>query len=40
MADAAELATRAEAILADRLPPDHPHVLAAAEAVEGYGRPA
>ena len=39
-AEAAELASRAEAILADRLPPDHPHVLAAAEALERYGRPA
>ena len=39
-AEAAELAGQAAAILADRLPADHPHVAAAAEAVERYGRPA
>ena len=40
MAEAAERACRAAGILADRLPAGHPHVLAAAEAVKRYGRPA
>jgi tetratricopeptide (TPR) repeat protein len=38
--EAAELTTQAAAILADRLPPGHPHLVAAAEAVKRYGRPA
>jgi tetratricopeptide (TPR) repeat protein len=37
-AEAATLATRAMAILAARLPPGHPHLLAAAEALERGGR--
>lgn len=40
MAEAQERASRAARILADRLPAGHPHVLAAAEAVQRYGRPA
>ena len=37
-AEAATLATRAAAILAARLPPGHPHLLAAAGALERCGR--
>ena len=40
MAEAQERAVRAAKILADRLPAGHPHVLAAAEAVQHYTRPA
>ena len=39
-AEAAELAGQAATILADRLPAGHPHLAAAAEAVERYRRPA
>lgn len=37
-AEAADLAARAAAILADRLPPGHPHLVAAASAVDRYRR--
>ena len=37
--EAAELAARAAAILAGRLPAGHPHLLAAAGALEQYGHP-
>jgi hypothetical protein len=40
VAEARERATRAAEILAGKLPPGHPHVLAAAEAVQRYRRPA
>ena len=36
-AEAAELATRAASILADQLAPDHPHVVAAREALAQFG---
>jgi tetratricopeptide (TPR) repeat protein len=38
-AEAAALSARAATILAARLPSGHPHLLAAAEAAEYYGRP-
>jgi tetratricopeptide (TPR) repeat protein len=38
-AEAANLTARAAAILTDRLPPGHPHVLAAADALMRYGQP-
>ena len=39
-AEAAELTARAVAVLADSLPPGHPHLVAAAEALERRRRPA
>jgi hypothetical protein len=39
-AEAAELADQAAAILADRLPAGHPHLVAVAGALERYRRPA
>jgi tetratricopeptide (TPR) repeat protein len=39
-AEAAALTTRATAILAARLPPDHPHLVAAIEALQRCGRSA
>ncbi len=38
-AEAAELTARAAAILAARLPGDHPHVMAAGQALERFGPP-
>jgi tetratricopeptide (TPR) repeat protein len=38
-AEAAELAARAAAILTDRVPPGHPHLLAAADALGQYSQP-
>jgi hypothetical protein len=39
-AEAAALTTRATAILAVRLPPDHPHLVTAIEALQRCGRTA